>query len=128
MNNENHSQRRKPRFLHSGLFFYCYLLIPLNELAIKSLKINKLKLRKKIIDISMVSIQNAGKGDFQFSVSSQQSAVKSNKYKVRSGRIVNDFSFGTATLQISMPDQVRYQVPISSFIFPISNFNSQLPK
>ena|ERR1022692_2813791 len=64
MNNKNTGQRRKPRFHPMGLIFYCYLLIPLNELAIKTMKINQLKIRKKIIDVSMVSMQNAGKGIF----------------------------------------------------------------
>ena len=66
MNSKNHNQRRKWRFQRSGLIFYCYLLIPLNELAQKALKINKLKIRKKIIDISMVSIQEAQNSVFAF--------------------------------------------------------------
>jgi hypothetical protein len=66
MNSKIHSNRIKPRFQPMGLIFYCYLLIPLNELALNVLKINKLKIRKKIIDISMVSIQDAGKGIFNY--------------------------------------------------------------
>ena len=68
MNSKIHSNRIKPRFQPMGLIFYCYLLIPLNELALKSLKIKYLKIRKKIIDISMVSIGNAGKVVFGFGV------------------------------------------------------------
>src|ERR1022692_2288495 len=63
MDNKNHSRRRKPRFQQIGLIFYCYLLIPLNELALKRLKIKQLKNQKKIIDISGVSIQNTGNED-----------------------------------------------------------------
>jgi hypothetical protein len=74
MNSKNHNQRRKWRFQRSGLIFYCYLLIPLNELAINTLNINALKIRKKIIDISMISVQNA-----QNAVFSQQSSVNSNE-------------------------------------------------
>ena len=58
MNSKNHNQRRKWRFQRSGLIFYCYLLIPLNELGINALKINEIKNEKKIIDISGVSIGN----------------------------------------------------------------------
>ena len=64
MNSKNVVQRRKPRFERSGLIFYCYLLIPLNELARKVLKINKLKNENKFIVIFNRSIQNAGKGLF----------------------------------------------------------------
>ena len=60
MNNKNTVKSKNRRFQQIGLIFYCYLLIPLNELAINALKINKLKIRKKIIDISMVSMQDAG--------------------------------------------------------------------
>ena len=66
MNSKIHSNRIKPRFQPMGLIFYCYLLIPLNELALNVLKINKLKIRKKIIDISMVSIQEAQNSVFAF--------------------------------------------------------------
>ena len=54
------------RFQHPRLIFYCYLLMPLNELARNALNINTLKIRKKIIDISMVSIGFAGKGIFNY--------------------------------------------------------------
>jgi hypothetical protein len=64
MNNKIHGQRRKPRFQPMGLIFYCYLLIPLNELAPNVLKINKLKNKKKFIVIINRSIQNARKGVF----------------------------------------------------------------
>ena len=64
MNSKNHNQRRNQRFQRSGLIFYCYLLIPLNELAQNVLKINKLKIQKKIIDISGISIGNGQKGRF----------------------------------------------------------------
>src|ERR1039458_9645122 len=64
MNSKIHSNRKKPRFQPTGLIFYCYLLIPLNELARNVLKFNKLKIRKKIIDKTMVSIQFAGNEDF----------------------------------------------------------------
>ena len=64
MNNKNSGQRGKWRFQQIGLIFYCYLLIPLNELALNTLNINKIKIAKKIIDISMVSIGNAGKRFF----------------------------------------------------------------
>ena len=43
---KNRVLRKKPRFQHLGLIFYCYLLIPLNELAIKSLNINNLRNEK----------------------------------------------------------------------------------
>jgi hypothetical protein len=66
MNIKNHGQYKKPRFQRFGLIFYCYLLIPLNELAINSLKINRIKIQKKIIDISMRSMGNAGKGIFNY--------------------------------------------------------------
>ena len=81
MNNKIHGQRRKPRFQPMGLIFYCYLLIPLNELALNVLKINKLKIRKKIIDISMVSIQDAGKGIFNYE-------LQITNYKVRLYHII----------------------------------------
>jgi hypothetical protein len=64
MNNKNTGKSKNRRFQRPGLIFYCYLLIPLNELARKALTINKIKNTKKIIDISMVSIQNEGKGIF----------------------------------------------------------------
>ena len=64
MNSKNTGKSRNRRFQPIGLIFYCYLLIPLNELAIMSMIINKLKILKKIIDISMVSIEIAGKGVF----------------------------------------------------------------
>ena len=54
--------RRKPRFQPMGLIFYCFLLIPLNELPRNVLKINNIKITKKIIDISGISIQFAGNG------------------------------------------------------------------
>ena len=60
MNNENTGKSKNRRFQRPGLIFYCYLLIPLNELAQNILIINNLKNGKKIIDISMVSIQDAG--------------------------------------------------------------------
>ena len=63
MNNKNTGKSKNRRFQRPGLIFYCYLLIPLNELARKSMNINNLKNEKKIIDISMVSIGNAGKKD-----------------------------------------------------------------
>jgi hypothetical protein len=66
MNNKNTVKSKNRPFQRSGLIFYCYLLIPLNELAQKALKINKLKIRKKIIDISMVSIQDDAKGIFNY--------------------------------------------------------------
>jgi hypothetical protein len=44
---KNDSQRRKPRFQRPGLIFYCYLLILLNELAMNTLIINKIKITKK---------------------------------------------------------------------------------
>ena len=76
MNNKKHSQLRKCPFQQIGLIFYCYLLIPLNELALKSLRINNLKNRKKFIVIINRSIQNAGKGVFSENVGtgSQQSS------------------------------------------------------
>jgi hypothetical protein len=54
----------KPRFQPIGLIFYCYLLIPLNELAQNILKINNLKNEKKFIDKNNRSIGNAGNGVF----------------------------------------------------------------
>jgi hypothetical protein len=48
MNNKNTVKSKKPRFQRSGLIFYCYLLIPLNELAANALIINKIKNEKKI--------------------------------------------------------------------------------
>jgi hypothetical protein len=60
MNNENTGKSKNRRFQRPGLIFYCYLLIPLNELAQNILIINNLKNGKKIIDISMVSIHFAG--------------------------------------------------------------------
>ena len=65
MNNKITVKSKNRRFQQIGLIFYCYLLIPLNELAQNVLKINKLKIQKKIIDISGVSMQNVGKGIFQ---------------------------------------------------------------
>ena len=62
MNSKKHIQRRKRPFQRSGLIFYCYLLIPLNELARNVLNINKLKIIKKIIDIINRSIQFAQNG------------------------------------------------------------------
>ena len=62
MNNKKHSQLRKCPFQQIGLIFYCYLLIPLNELARKALKINNLKNKKNFIVLSMVSIGNGQKG------------------------------------------------------------------
>jgi|ERR1017187_3266303 hypothetical protein len=64
MNNQKHSQRRKRPFKQMGLIFYCYLLIPLNELARNSMTINKIKNAKKFIVIINRSIGNAGKGVF----------------------------------------------------------------
>src|ERR1017187_4293798 len=64
MNHKNTVKSKNRRFQRPGLMFYCYLLIPLNELTRNIVKINQLKKRKKIIDISGVSIQNAGKGIF----------------------------------------------------------------
>src|ERR1017187_9635814 len=64
MNSKNTGKSRNRRFQPIGLIFYCYLLIPLNELARNALIINKIKNIKKIIDISMVSIGNAGKRVF----------------------------------------------------------------
>jgi hypothetical protein len=66
MNNKNTGKSKNRRFQRPGLIFYCYLLIPLNELAPNVLNINKIKNEKKFIDISMVSIQNAGKGIFNY--------------------------------------------------------------
>ena len=64
MNNKKTGRSKNRRFQHSGLMFYCYLLIPLNELARNIMNINKLKIIKKIIDKTMVSIGIAGKGVF----------------------------------------------------------------
>jgi hypothetical protein len=77
MNSKNHGQRRKWRFQPMGLIFYCYLLIPLNELAINVLIINKIKNEKKIIDIINRSIQNA-----EMSVSCH---IDGRRYLVESG-------------------------------------------
>ena len=69
MNNKNTGKSRNRRFqsrTFGRLIFYCYLLIPLNELARNIVKINKLKNAKKIIDKTMVSIQNAGIDVFAF--------------------------------------------------------------
>ena len=76
MNNKNTGKSKNRRFQRPGLIFYCYLLIPLNELALKSLRINNLKNRKKFIVIINRSIQNAGKGVFSENVGtgSQQSS------------------------------------------------------
>ena len=62
MNNKKTGRSKNRRFQHSGLMFYCYLLIPLNELARKALKINNLKNKKNFIVLSMVSIGNGQKG------------------------------------------------------------------
>ena len=64
MNNKNTGKSKNRRFQRPGLIYYCYLLIPLNELARKVLKINKLKNENKFIVIFNRSIQNAGKGLF----------------------------------------------------------------
>ena len=61
---KNDAQHRKPHFQPMGLIFYCYLLITLNELAPNTLNVNYLKIAKKIIVLSMVSIQNTRKGVF----------------------------------------------------------------
>jgi len=46
MNRKNIGKSSKPRFQRLGLVFYCYLLIPLNELTRSTMKINKLKNEK----------------------------------------------------------------------------------
>jgi hypothetical protein len=61
---KNEVQRKKPHFQRPGLIFYCYLLIPLNELHRNALIINKLKNEKNFIVFINRSIQNAGKGVF----------------------------------------------------------------
>ena len=77
MNNKNTGKSKNRRFRHPGLIFYCYLLIPLNELAINVLIINKIKNEKKIIDIINRSIQNA-----EMSVSCH---IDGRRYLVESG-------------------------------------------
>jgi hypothetical protein len=47
MNNKNTGISKNRRFQRPGLIFYCYLLILLNELAMNTLIINKIKITKK---------------------------------------------------------------------------------
>ena len=48
MSNKITVKSKNRRFQQIGLIFYCYLLITLNELALNTLNINKIKIAKKI--------------------------------------------------------------------------------